>query len=62
MYENQLGSRKDNIWKVISYGSCANGSEQSDGQFRCQLSAVNNDKRCHWVPEQEFLENKTKII
>jgi hypothetical protein len=48
------GSSKDKIWNDISNGSCAKGSEQSDGQSRCQLSAVRSDKRCHWGVEQEL--------
>ena len=51
---SEPGSSKDNIWNDISNGNCANGSEQSAGQSRCQLSAINNDKRCHCGLEQEF--------
>ena len=48
------GSRYDRMWNEISKGSCANGSEQSLGQPRCQLSVIRSDKRCHCWLLQEF--------
>jgi hypothetical protein len=56
------GSSKERIWKEISKGNCANGSVQSDGQSRCQLSAVRSDKICHCGLAQVLYDREKKVI